>query len=67
VSNLFDGSRESAPRGGLTNAEARAIYEQQAQLQKEKEDLETTRKLLYALFASVEESEVTANAEGEAQ
>jgi hypothetical protein len=39
------------------NAEARAIYEQQAQLQKEKEDLETTRELLFALFASVTEKE----------
>ncbi len=37
------------------DAEVRCIYEQQAQLQREKEDLDAERELLFALLASVTE------------
>jgi hypothetical protein len=39
------------------NAEVRAIYEQQAQLQKEREDLDVERELLFAILAATEKSE----------
>lgn len=54
--------------------ELRALYERQAQLRKEREDLDAERELLFALLASVTEKEISetqsramANAEGEMQ